>query len=236
MSDFLSRLIERTLIPPKGIRPQIAPLFAGALQDSVAEPGGEDVPQPLLTIDNTRNVRSPASKFERSNADAQDRTRRQASRPPENKPSERSALPVKAPVPAVPDTIDNDAEPLTTQQRDSDALSPPSQTRHTQVEQYRPLIPSVTTMAEDAESERATRTREAAQVTAEGLRVVRSGQEAQVTRQRHEPDASPALKVTIGRVEVRAVLPPATAPAPVPRPAPQLTLDEYIKQRKQGLR
>ena len=53
---------------------------------------------------------------------------------------------------------------------------------------------------------------------------------------RGEPE-QPSIKVTIGRVDVRAVM---TPPAPVkvlrPSPAPALTLDEYLKQRTQGKR
>ncbi|WP_028580788.1 hypothetical protein [Desulfogranum japonicum] len=49
--------------------------------------------------------------------------------------------------------------------------------------------------------------------------------------------AQPTIQVTIGRVEVRAVKPPA-APPQVPRPAPtpSLALDDYLKQRREGRR
>jgi hypothetical protein len=47
---------------------------------------------------------------------------------------------------------------------------------------------------------------------------------------RNEP---PAIHVTIGRVEVRAVMPPPTPPRPAAPPpaAPKLSLEEYLKQR-----
>ena len=45
------------------------------------------------------------------------------------------------------------------------------------------------------------------------------------------PESPPTIRVTIGRVEVRAVMPPAPEPAPPTRHAPQLSLDDYLKQR-----
>lgn len=55
--------------------------------------------------------------------------------------------------------------------------------------------------------------------------------------QRAEPPAPPTIRVTIGRIEVRAVTPaPPVAPAPVrtPRAAPALSLEDYLKQRNGG--
>jgi hypothetical protein len=50
------------------------------------------------------------------------------------------------------------------------------------------------------------------------------------------PSSSPpAVRVTIGRVEVRAVQPPAPPPPSAPR-GPALSLDDYLKQRSEGLR
>jgi hypothetical protein len=54
-----------------------------------------------------------------------------------------------------------------------------------------------------------------------------------------EPDTSreqsPTIKITIGRVEVRAVMPPAPAPRPSPeRRGLALSLDEYLKRRSGG--
>jgi hypothetical protein len=51
--------------------------------------------------------------------------------------------------------------------------------------------------------------------------------------QRMNSTAAPVIRVTIGRVEVRAVMPPqlAAAPQPETKRAPLLALDEYLKQR-----
>ena len=53
-----------------------------------------------------------------------------------------------------------------------------------------------------------------------------------------KPEGTPTIQVTIGRVEVRAITPPAT-PAPRTRPArpgPALSLDDYLRERNRGER
>jgi hypothetical protein len=46
--------------------------------------------------------------------------------------------------------------------------------------------------------------------------------------------AAPTISVTIGRVEVRAVMPPMAVPKPASRSAPKLSLEEYLKQRNEN--
>ena len=53
-----------------------------------------------------------------------------------------------------------------------------------------------------------------------------------------EPPA-PTIRVAIGRIEVRAIMPPPATPtrqtAPT-TPRPELSLDDYLKQRNGGQR
>jgi hypothetical protein len=50
-----------------------------------------------------------------------------------------------------------------------------------------------------------------------------------------EPTEPPVIKVTIGRIEVRAVTPPAPIPQQrVKQPSPVLSLDEYLRLRNGG--
>jgi hypothetical protein len=49
--------------------------------------------------------------------------------------------------------------------------------------------------------------------------------------------SAPTIRVTIGRIEVRAVMPSDTRILPTPqRPKPRLSLDDYLKQRHGGRR
>ena len=52
------------------------------------------------------------------------------------------------------------------------------------------------------------------------------------------PSSPPTVRVTIGRVEVRAILPPTSPPPRIPpaRRGPALSLDDYLKQRNEGQR
>jgi hypothetical protein len=54
----------------------------------------------------------------------------------------------------------------------------------------------------------------------------------------NEPaEERPIVRVTIGRIEVRAVTPPAPPPRQAVRPpVPKLTLDDYLKSRNEGAR
>lgn len=59
--------------------------------------------------------------------------------------------------------------------------------------------------------------------------------QAAVSLSTEPPGETSTLQVTIGRVEVRAVNPPAPRPAP-PRSRPVLSLDSYLKQRRERRR
>lgn len=64
---------------------------------------------------------------------------------------------------------------------------------------------------------------------------------SQPERGSREPSAAPApelptIRVSIGRIEVRAIAPPVQRPAPARRPGPALALDDYLKQRSGGQR
>jgi hypothetical protein len=48
--------------------------------------------------------------------------------------------------------------------------------------------------------------------------------------------SAPIIRVTIGRVEVRAIHPPAPAPKPQKPAAPKLSLEDYLQEREKGSR
>jgi hypothetical protein len=47
-----------------------------------------------------------------------------------------------------------------------------------------------------------------------------------------KPGTTPSIRVTIGRVEVRAVMAPALPLRPKPKAAPRLSLEDYLRSRK----
>jgi hypothetical protein len=60
---------------------------------------------------------------------------------------------------------------------------------------------------------------------------------AAAPREAAPPAAVPSVHVTIGRVEIRAVMPPAPEPRPAPAPSgSRLSLDEYLKRVNGGSR
>jgi hypothetical protein len=56
----------------------------------------------------------------------------------------------------------------------------------------------------------------------------------QVASEPIPPAAPPTIRVTIGRVEVRAMLPPTPPARQTSRTAPSLSLDEYLRARRGG--
>jgi hypothetical protein len=48
--------------------------------------------------------------------------------------------------------------------------------------------------------------------------------------------SAPTIRVTIGRIEVRAVQSPAPAPKPVKQRPPKLSLEDYLRKRARGSR
>ena len=76
-------------------------------------------------------------------------------------------------------------------------------------------------------------------------RVVRPQLDGYLERGPQEPrvaapeSSAPAIRVTIGRIEVRAITPPPMPPTQrtLPaRPGPELSLDDYLKQHNGGQR
>jgi hypothetical protein len=71
-------------------------------------------------------------------------------------------------------------------------------------------------------------------ITARG----RAGSTSRATSEEPTPSAqvAPTIKVTIGRIEVRAILPPAPREKKTALPAPRMSLDDYLKSHSGGRR
>lgn len=71
-------------------------------------------------------------------------------------------------------------------------------------------------------------------ITARG----RAGSPSRATGEESTPSmqAAPTIKVTIGRIEVRAIMPPAPREKKTAPPAPRMSLDDYLKSHSGGRR
>lgn len=66
--------------------------------------------------------------------------------------------------------------------------------------------------------------------------ITSSGIKSNTTAAPKSPSTIPTIKVTIGRVEVRAIMPPLTSAPRTRQSIPSLSLGEYLKQRNGGHR
>jgi len=60
------------------------------------------------------------------------------------------------------------------------------------------------------------------------------GSSSYSTRENAFSRTEPTIRVTIGRIEVRAVSPPAPPPRQTKQPAPKMSLDDYLRSRNGG--
>jgi hypothetical protein len=229
MADFLTRLAERALDLFPVARPTIAPMFApGPTQASDAPLDGaweDEAPESVGGL--SRIPKAPAQ-------EAPMVFSRPASEPPPLVPlGEPSSVTPMSPLRIRPDTqlepsrhAESDAveqvnvvpsQEMTRQKKDANLRPEPARNAHlisTPPRTPRPQLvirPQVTAY------------REAPQGIVADRRVA-------VPTSSSSPST---IRVSIGRIEVKAMMPPAPPPAsPKPgRPAPRLSLEEYLKQR-----
>lgn len=239
MADFLSRLAERTLGIAEGARPRIAPLFAADASPAQSEPLelGDELPRAIPPPSPPRDDMARRALVEAIHDHAMipaapAPAAAETARPPrardrdDTRPlaaSERPA-PSREVSSAATDQVARPGQPgaqpapLATRQpvpgrTDRDPVAPADRGRDDDA----PLVPSPPVARRPS--------------MGEGERHAALSDPLGDAR-REEP----AVSVTIGRVEVRAVFPSPPPARPAPRPAPQLTLEEYVRQRREGLR
>jgi hypothetical protein len=209
MSDFLGRLAERTLGVAEAIQPRIAPLYAAG-----ASP-------PIEQTETTLRSRPEST-------------------PPRVNPASPSSSPDAPSWPVVSDTPP-DVEVVSNDR-------PPDRTSETPAQQEEPTVQPVPTVRDVQPGVRAERLPEDRRSPPALL--VPSRPRPEVTRvvEQHALDGSsplradpapalPTVRVTIGRIEVRAVYPAPQTPRPTPAaPRPALTLEQYREQRRGGER
>jgi hypothetical protein len=213
MSDYLTRLIERSL----GIAPQIEPLIppihapssltlsetletSSAFESSLAariETSKEDTP---------RRVAADTKPLEPAFSRAESQASRTSSPLPETQPAfpieeNHRPHPIESPIIAVsrqstsalrPEAVDITAA----------SPNPPLSKEKTQIV----VQPEIISRLKPAES-------------------------PFVPALQTSSKQPPAIHVSIGRVEVRAIMPPVAAPKSTPPSASKLSLEEYLKQR-----
>ena len=223
MTHFLARLVERARGTAPRVEPIIAPRFAPAPVSETAPEG--ETPPVVRPAPGTSSPAEPAVSRVASEATKPSvtiRTRRDA------EPAPLSADPPEAPLQIVREAL------LVPQPADRPEPDLSPVVRQTEIET------GPDSMAENggAREEGLPRPRTArpGPVIPAGPRALRGMKRAAESpnESRTEP---PIVRVTIGRIEVRAApAPSAPAHKPAPRSGPKLTLDAYLKSRQEGAR
>ena len=229
MADFLSRLAERVLGTGETVQPRLAPLFANGADLSDEGRVDEEAPRVLPRKEAPATPRvmpaaapNPAAAAESVPAESKERPAPRE----DNTSIERRSVAREELASLLPP---RDIRPAR-------RIEPPPAGTSTvdAVRQTQPLLPP---------ERRAALIRSSASPApvVAGLPPRPSpGERAPTVGGRAEAratEAAPTVRVTIGRVEVRAVF-PAAPPSRValPPPGPTLTLEEYLEQRREGER
>lgn len=213
MTHFLGRLVERARGTAPRIQPIVAPKFASA---PITEIATEVEATPVVPQEASAKSAIP----ERTNGAVVRQKERAVEKPKEEL--------VEATVPAEPEAL------LVPVQRPQDDLSqPPTSTRESETLR-RDVLPQVQPATLPVVRRASHQVRSASPRSSS-----RGAVSADPLTSRNEPasDERSIVRVTIGRIEVRAEPPPASpSRKAVPRSQPKLTLDAYLKSRKEGAR
>jgi len=246
VTDYLDRLVTRSFGLPGGVGPRLPSAYEAdvAVDEPLIEVREESATRPSLASQPARTPNPPTPRRENAGAPA---PRRGAARRPETE-----ATPTAAPREASPKT------PTRASRRPARGLSspeadptPPSNTvllvgqpgepegmaagllaaplapdEPMPEEPARPAVPSVFAGPTSRHAE----IRPALPVE---VAVPRAGA-ALNAQPRAQPSAVPAVRITIGRIDVRAVTPPEPARARTPTTPPPLSLDDYLERRRGG--
>lgn len=243
MSDYLTRLIERSLGAPPQIEPLIAPLYAPSEQilSERSETIATSVSAPVKTESSEREAKPGDPGKSRTEA-AFSRSKRQGlgeappfpkapPRFPVEKRDERSDSQPRPPfhelsaTPA-PEILEPTSVPF----------SPPMVSQEGTRVVVEPKIiarPGSGGAPEEPPPLPNGKSRTAVQPE---IIVHRNSPKAAAVPAPPSANEPPAIHVTIGRVEVRAVMSPSAPPKVASRAAPKLSLEDYLKQRNRTSR
>ncbi len=238
MSDYLTRLIDRSVGLPPQIEPLIAPIYAPSGQVL-----SEMVERPAVSES------SPAAKIETLQKEASPGAAENA-RPVEAALSRAESMPSR---PLAPRRVTQVAFPIgendrphsrKTSPRDTPRPAPPA-SRAEISPTAPPPIPGPTELVskeknqigvqpELIRTELISKGKDRMVVPPELISHLKPATAPAVSLLQPSPKEPPAIHVSIGRVEVRAIMPPVAAPKPTPPSAPKLSLEDYLKQRNGG--
>jgi hypothetical protein len=250
MSDFLSQLAERALARPPLVRPRLQSIYEPPVASVLPNPLEEHVELPavpprviefahertLQSRDEKAGAKQASEESDRKSDESesagkiktaepktpQHRTARKDDRQLERVPAARARQPATPSEDAKAPSAESDLE-IQTPARQKESVQPQtfSHESKSRVEKQ-PVHPIAVTVrpAQRSRDEQAVPTLPLTPAPREG-----------------PPRASaPAVHVTIGRVEVRAIMPGVAAPEPAPSSTPRLSLEDYLKQRNGGAR
>jgi hypothetical protein len=260
MSDYLQNLLARSLNPSGGVQPRLASLyepraaaFAPALPESLDVADEETDQRPPDANEATRPERRPAD----PSTTLARAERREAATAPQPSPfdASRHSDPARPAEPRAERRTNDDAPHVS--RRSSEESAPPSpapsgvdvRNHASHVEQSGRAFETARDVPAPSASEREPRTKAAEPRVqpAPASRVVEPrvqpapppapARPPQLSEESAHGEAAPTIRVTIGRVDVRAVagVPQEKRRAPE-QPRPALTLEEYLRRRGGGRR
>jgi hypothetical protein len=228
MTHFLGRLVERARGTAPLVEPIIAPRFASAPLAEIATEH-EAAPPVRESAGETKVANGIGGTVVRQKEPVRERSRRREERPAAIETQRREKM-VEETVEAAPLTL------LVSVQRPNDGeIAPPSAWTRGSESLRRNVLPSSPSAAAPPTVRRASHQPRSTIARSSDRRVV----SANSLPFPNESDVSepPIVRVTIGRIEVHAASPPSAPPRkPAPRSEPKLTLDAYLKARKEGAR
>lgn len=223
MGDFFSRLAEKTVGVAPLVKPDLAPVFAASHSAEISEavsPQGEGTTTIQSATTNAEQSR-PNSNFGQpvvKDSSPPGQTQRLGSQPASASSHAGAAAPDRSAV----EIADEFTAPAVALSASLSAVREPGPV-------VDPWSPGKTALESKA-AERTTLTKITERIFAEPAVELKPALQVSKT-------AVPAVQVTIGRVEVRAVLPSTPAPRIVERKAPaRLTLEQYLQARNEGRR
>ena len=213
MSDFFSHLIARSCAEPPAIRPRLPSLFESAATETLSDA------QPGAPLMNAKQPPQPIS----------------STIPNSVSPEIISAAMPVADVPVTARTANLPSEindPATALQSQRTPVPGASAKPAIEPEPNKAIVPT-TSVLEKGDQVLAAKTKLFHEFSERPA--FKPAQQISFSQLEPRP-AAPAIHVTIGRVEVRAIQSTAPTPKPAKAVAPRLSLDDYLQKRDGGAR